>query len=241
MSYLRLVLSIVALVTSSSGAAAECDKPNLDWPNLGAYRAANANLSNEKSDEVRIVFMGDSITEFWDKSRVGLFANPALINRGISGQTTPQMLLRFRQDVVDLKPRAVVILAGTNDIAGNTGPATIEMIAGNIASMAEIAQVHGIKVVLSAVLPAAGFYWAPEQRPAARIADLNAALRELAAQRSYVFVDYHSAMKTSDLGLRKEFSDDGVHPNAAGYLVMTRLITQVLQNLSTSFAAVKIK
>lgn len=146
------------------------------------------------------------------------------MNRGISGQTTPQMLLRFRQDVIDLKPAAVVILAGTNDIAGNTGPMTLEQTAGNIFSMAELAKSNGIKVVLCAVVPAFDYPWRPGLEPAEKIARLNALLKNYAEQNGCTFVDYHSAMKDDRNGLRPDLGDDGVHPNLKGYQIMGPLV-----------------
>jgi lysophospholipase L1-like esterase len=168
--------------------------------------------------------MGDSITEFWTKS----YWNQTHINRGISGQTTPQMLLRFRPDVIALKPRVVVILAGTNDVAGNTGPATNEMIVDNIASMAELARAHHIKVVLASVLPAAGFYWNADARPAPQIADLNQKIKAYARAQKMTYLDYYSAMVDERPGLKKEYSEDGVHPNEAGYKVMIALVDKAI-------------
>jgi len=204
--------------------AADKDGPHPDWPNLNAYRTANSQLSLPAKDERRVVFMGDSITEFWTKAQW----HPQHINRGISGQTTPQMLLRFRQDVIELQPSLVVILAGTNDVAGNTGPATTPMIAGNIASMVELAQAHGIRVVLSSVLPASGFYWAPELRPAQQIVELNGQIQTLAKRYGCIYLDYFSPMVNEQLGLKREFSEDGVHPNEVGYITMARLAEKAI-------------
>jgi lysophospholipase L1-like esterase len=136
--------------------------------------------------------------------------------------------LRFRPDVIDLKPQVVVILAGTNDVAGNTGPASVEMIVGNIASMVELAKAHGIRVVLCAVVPAAAFYWNPELKPAEKIVALNVKLKELAAKNHIVYVDYYSPMVDDHLGLKKDYSEDGVHPNAAGYQVMIGLVDKAI-------------
>jgi len=159
------------------------------------------------------------------------YLNKPYINRGISGQTAPQMLLRFRSDVIELQPKIVLILAGTNDIAGNTGPVTNETIAGYIASMAELAQVHGIKVILCSVLPASSFYWIPEVKPAARIAELNKWIKDYAAKNSFVYVDYYAPMVDEHMGLKREYSEDGVHPNAAGYAVMMNLAEQAINSV----------
>ena len=214
--------TLLASAMLSLSLLAQAQDASQDWPKLAAYREANRPLVAAPADPRRVVFMGDSITEFWTQS----FWSRSLLNRGISGQTTPQMLLRFRPDVIDLKPTAVVILAGPNDVAGNTGPATEDMIAGNIASMAELAQVHGITVVLCAVLPADRFYWNPELRPADRIVALNERLKDYASRNKLVYVDYYTPMVNERKGLKKEYSEDGVHPNDAGYRLMTELVAQ---------------
>jgi lysophospholipase L1-like esterase len=218
---------IAALCIAQPPVAAD-DGAQQDWPNLTAYRYANTRLGPPAPHENRVVFMGDSITEFWEKTAPELFRNKSYINRGISGQTTPQMLVRFRPDVIDLKPGVVVILAGTNDIAGNTGPTTLDIIEGNMASMAELARAHGIKVVLSSVLPATGYWWNPEIKPATDIAALNLWLREFAGRSGFVYLDYHTQMKDADGGLQKVYSDDGVHPNAVGYQVMRSLAEKAI-------------
>ncbi|MDE2367886.1 MAG: SGNH/GDSL hydrolase family protein [Burkholderiales bacterium] len=208
---------LLALVCAAPTRAADDKGAVQDWPNLGAYRARNALLAPPAPGEQRVVFMGDSITEFWSPE---FFKNPRYINRGISGQTTPQMLLRLRADVIDLHPAAVVILAGTNDIAGNTGPASNETIEGNIESMAELAQVHGIQVVLCLLVPANAYPWSPSLKPAPTIIDLNRRIRAYAERHRLTLVDYYTPMVDDRLGLRREYSGDGVHPNAAGYRVM---------------------
>jgi lysophospholipase L1-like esterase len=209
--------------------AGKVDKHLEDWPDLNRYRAANKRLSAPAPDERRVVFMGDSITEFWDLARA--FPGRPYVNRGISGQTTPQMLLRFRPDVIELKPQAVVILAGTNDIAGNTGPMTDEEITGNLASMCELARAHGIRVVLASILPVhdyAGFL-ASESRPPRRIRALNEWMKNYAAQHGHAYLDYFSAL-TDDAGmLRAELADDGLHPNDKGYAVMAPLADKALR------------
>lgn len=167
----------------------------------------------------RVVFMGDSITEGWIKTDPSLFTG-GLVDRGISGQTTPQMLVRFREDVIALRPQAVHIMAGTNDIAGNTGAATIETVQGHLASMAELARAHGIKVLLASVPPAGAFPWSPDKRPAPQIAALNTWLRDYAGRNGFTYVDYHSAMARPDGAMKPGLADDGVHPTVAGYAVM---------------------
>lgn len=220
---------IVAVLLSAHALAADDKAAVVDWPNLAAYRAKNAALAPPAPGEGRVVFMGDSITEFWDRKSSDLFANKSYVNRGISGQTTPQMLLRFRADVIRLKPRVVVILAGTNDIAGNTGPASVEMIVDNIASMAELARAQGIRVVLCAVLPVRSFYWAPDLKPAATVVALNRQISEYAARNGLAYVDYYTPMVDEQAGLKREYSGDGVHPNGAGYQVMNPLVEAAIQ------------
>lgn len=200
----------------------EHDKQLLvDFGGFEQFKEDDVKLGEPAAGEDRVVFMGDSITEGWhlDES----FPSKPYVNRGISGQTTPQMLVRFRQDVVDLKPKVVIILAGINDIAGNTGPMTLEQTEENIASMADLAAANRIHVVLCSVLPAFDFTWAPGLEPAPKVALLNAWLRGYAAAKHYVYVDYYSAMKDDRGGLPATLSKDGVHPLPAGYAIMTPL------------------
>jgi lysophospholipase L1-like esterase len=157
-----------------------------------------------------------------------MFPGKPYVGRGIGGQTTPQLLVRFRQDVIALRPKVVVILAGTNDIAGNTGPSTLEMIEDNLASMAELAKANGIRVVLSSVLPAYDYPWRPGLEPAPKIAALNAWMKRYAATHGAVYLDYHSAMADERQGLPRELSEDGVHPNEAGYRVMAPLAERAI-------------
>ncbi|TPE46412.1 SGNH/GDSL hydrolase family protein [Pontibacter mangrovi] len=191
-----------------------------DWAQLSKYKAENAKLKAPVPGEQRVVFMGNSITEGWSNHNPEFFEGKPYINRGISGQTTPQMLVRFRPDVIDLKPAVVVILAGTNDIAGNTGPMTLEEIMGNIVSMAELAKANGIKVVLSSVLPAYDYKWSPGKDPVTKIATLNGMLKSYAAKNNLVYLDYYSAMADDRKGMQEKYTYDGVHPNKDGYLVM---------------------
>ncbi|RBN52006.1 acylhydrolase [Flavobacterium psychrolimnae] len=201
-----------------------------DWPNLNKYE--NANLKPTAPGQKRIVFMGDSITEFWSVTDSEYFAGKPYVNRGISGQTTPQMLIRFRADVIALKPVVVVILAGINDIAGNTGPATLDMIANNIFSMAELAKANHIKVILCSVLPAYDFSWKPNQNPAEKVVDLNKMIKKYADANGIIYLDYFSSMQDDRNGLKTAYSGDGVHPNKLGYQIMAPLaekaITEVL-------------
>ena len=201
---------------------------NADWANLGRYRQSNAELPAPARGERRVVFMGNSITDSWARSFPTMFPGKSYVGRGISGQTTPQMLVRFRQDVVALRPAVVVILAGTNDIAGNTGPSTLEMIADTLASMTEIARANGIRVVLSSVLPVFDYPWKRGLEPAPKIVALNAWIRAFAASHGATYLDYHSAMADERMGLRAELSSDGVHPNEAGYRLMVPLTEQAI-------------
>jgi lysophospholipase L1-like esterase len=199
-----------------------------DWPNLNRYKNENTALKPAESGQKRIVFMGDSITEFWSTVDSEYFSGKPYVNRGISGQTTPQMLLRFRADVIALNPAAVVILAGINDIAGNTGPMTIEMIRDNIFSMIELAKANHIKVILCSVLPAYDFPWKPNQEPIAKIKALNEILRNYALANEIVYLDYYSAMVDERKGLKADYSNDGVHPNKPGYQVMAPLADKAI-------------
>ena len=196
-----------------------------DFGELARYRAANAALPPAGPGVARVVFYGDSITDLWPLALS--FPGKPYVNRGISGQTTPQMLVRFRQDVIALAPRVVVILAGTNDIAGNTGPMTIEETEANIASMVEIARAHGVRVVLSSVLPVHDYtpqaHWAFPLRPPEKIAALNAWLETYAAQNGCVYLDYARAMTDERGFLQRDLAADGLHPNKAGYAVMAPL------------------
>lgn len=193
-----------------------------DFPWLARFKDADARLGSPAQGENRVVFMGDSITEGWHLDQS--FPGKPYVNRGISGQTTPQMVLRFHQDVVNLKPKVVVILAGINDIAGNTGPMTLEDIENNLAAMTEIATANGIKVVLCSVLPAFDFPWSPGQHPAPKVITLNEWIKSYAASQGYPYVDYYSAMKDDRGGLPATLSRDGVHPNEAGHTIMVPLV-----------------
>jgi lysophospholipase L1-like esterase len=207
-----------------------------DWAELGRFRQANAKVTAPAPGERRVVFMGDSITEGWrgtikpEGPEMGaFFAGRPYLNRGISGQTTAQMLVRFRQDVIALQPKVVVLLAGTNDIAGNTGEVTLEAIEGNLSTMAELAEAHHIRVLLVSVLPAAEYGWRPGRQPAPKILALNRWLGEYAAAHGLTYVDLHTAMSTPEGAMRRELSADGVHPNHVGYALMERLLRPALE------------
>jgi lysophospholipase L1-like esterase len=193
-----------------------------DFGWLARFKESDLALGPPAAREKRVVFMGDSITEGWKIEES--FPGKPYVNRGISGQTTPQMLVRFRQDAIALKPSAVVILAGINDIAGNTGPETLEQIEDNLASMADLAAANRIRVVLCSVTPAFDFSWSPGKTPAPKVAALNEWIKGYAAEKGYVYVDYYSAMKDDRGGLPATLSKDGVHPLPAGYAIMTPLV-----------------
>lgn len=211
---------ITVLFTMSSILVTEAQ----DWANLNRFREDNASLGSARTCDDRVVFMGNSITQGWIDQVPEFFAGRAYINRGIGGQTTPQMLIRFRQDVIHLWPKVVVILAGVNDIAGNTGPSTLEMIEDNIHSMTELAQAHGIQVVLCSVLPAYDFPWRPGLEPAPRVVELNKRLQKYAGQKGAVYCDFFTAMADERNGLPKELSEDGIHPNKEGYAIMAPIV-----------------
>jgi len=203
------------------------DPMRTDWANLKRFHDENMALPAPAAGEKRVVFMGDSITQGWVHN--GVPPEPedpekAYVNRGISGQTTPQMLLRFRQDVIDLKASVVVIFAGTNDVAGNTGDMTPEQTEGNLTSMAELAHANGIRVVLCSILPAFDFGWKRGREPAPKIVALNKWIKAYAESNGYVYVDFYSAMVDGRGGLPEKLSKDGVHPNPAGYAIMTPLV-----------------
>jgi lysophospholipase L1-like esterase len=202
-----------------------------DFGQLKRFQSANAKLGAPAPGESRVVFFGDSITENWPIATA--FPRKPYVNRGIGGQTTSQMLVRFRNDVIALRPKVVVILAGTNDIAGNTGPITPEDIQGNVASMVELARAHGIRVVLSSVIPVHNYTAASEltypRRPPEQIAGLNKWLKDYAAQSGSIYLDYAAAMSDDKRMLRRELAEDGLHPNKAGYAVMAPLAEQAIE------------
>jgi lysophospholipase L1-like esterase len=205
-------------------------RPNYDWGNMSRYAPENRTSRDPEPGEQRVVFMGDSITEAWVDRDPSFFEGRPYLGRGISGQTTPQMLLRFRQDVIDLRPKVVVILAGTNDIAQNTGPISLEQIAANLISMADMAKANNIRVLLCSVLPANFFGWRPQIEAKGQIAALNLLIQRYAAKGGAIYVDYYSAMVDEKKGMRDGLCDekDGVHPNLAGYKVMESIVEKAI-------------
>ncbi len=199
-----------------------------DWAQLRHFDTANKELPDAKTNESRVVFMGNSITIGWSDHQPEFFEGKPYVNRGISGQTTPQMLVRFREDVIDLKPKVVVILAGTNDIAGNTGPSSLQMIADNLMSMAELAEANSIKVVLCSVLPAYDYPWAQGLMPNEKIPVLNTMIKSYASRKGFVYLDYFSSMTDCENGLREDLGSDGVHPNKKGYELMAPLAEKAI-------------
>ena len=209
-----------------------------DWPDLARYAEANATLTPPPKFELRVVFMGDSITDAWVSPEFGgFFPGKSYVDRGISGQTTPQMLIRFRPDVIALQPKIVVILAGTNDLAGNTGPMTVEQIEANLISMAELAKANKIRVVLASVLPVSNYGHDRQgnpldmriNRPPGKILELNAWIKKYAAANGHTYLDYFSAMVDPQGLLQQDLSEDGLHPNAKGYAMMTPLAEQAIR------------
>ena len=202
-----------------------------DWPYLNKYKNENSFLNPPTSEEKRIVFFGDSITEGWKTVHPDFFVNKSYINRGINGQTTSQMLIRFRPDVIELKPKIVVILAGGNDIAENTGPISLETILGNLTSMCELAKANNIKVVLCSILPANDFPWKRGMEPATKIEALNEMIVNYAKANDITYADYYSSMKDEQKGLKATYSEDGVHPNKKGYCIMEPIIETIISKL----------
>ncbi|WP_243048770.1 GDSL-type esterase/lipase family protein [Dyella sp. RRB7] len=217
--------------TRTAYEAAELQRRATDWPHLGMYRGENASL-HVRPD---VVFIGCSITEIWQHGDASLFSN-GIVGRGISGQTSQQLLLRFYPDVVALRPKVVHILCGSNDIAGNTGPCTPQDYKNNIMAMMDLAFANGMAVVIGSIPPSNQFNHRPEMHPAARIAELNTWLREIAGKRGATYVDYFSALTDIDGSLPPKYSNDGLHPNAAGYEVMRPL---ALAAIRSSLAAAR--
>ena len=219
-------LSVVALFFAAAlgGNSAFCQ----DWPNLERYREANGVLLQQPAPKDRVVFMGNSITDNWAKFHPEFFKTNDFIGRGISGQVTSQMLCRFQSDVIALRPRIVVIMAGTNDIAQNNGYIAHEHILQNIQSMCELAKQNKIRPVLCSCLPAAAFKWRPEMKPAEDIKRLNEMIKAYAKANKIAYIDYHSALVDERGGLPQKFAKDGVHPNLEAYAIMEKIL---LENL----------
>lgn len=216
---MKKVIAICIALTIGVGASAQ------DWANFGRFEQANKAVTVKPF----AVFMGDSITEGWVKKDPDFFSNNNYVGRGISGQTTSQMLVRFQKDVVELAPKYVVILAGTNDIAKNGGDISIENIFGNIKSMCEIAKANKIKPIICSVLPAAGYRWRPEVKDSAeKVLELNRLLYTYAKKNKIKYVDYHSLLRDERNGLPKDLAPDGIHPNYECYQIMEKLVTEYL-------------
>ena len=224
--FVLMLISSMALLAQTNS-----PKPGDDWANLARFHEDNEKIGLPATGEKRIVFLGNSITEGWSKTDPAFFSGKPFVNRGISGQTTPQMLIRFRPDVIDLKPEVVVILAGINDIAGNTGPSTLEMIEDNLASMVDLAKSNRIRVILSSVLPAYDFPWRPGLQPAEKVVQLNAWIKNYAEANGCVYLDYFTSMADEIHALKAEYTYDGVHPNLAGYKVMEPLVESAIQKV----------
>jgi len=199
-----------------------------DWPELGKYSEDNKRYANLYDNEDRVVFMGNSITQNWETILPEFFKGKSYINRGISGQTTPQMLIRFRPDVIDLKPKVVIILAGINDIAENTGPSSVKMISDNIISMAELAKVNGIDVIISSILPAKDISWRPRVNPQSKISAVNKIIEQYAKENGIIYLDYYSSMVDKNNGLKTNYGSDSVHPNKKGYKIMSVLAEKAI-------------
>ena len=199
-----------------------------DWPELGKYSEHNKRYTNLYDNEDRVVFMGNSITQNWETTLPEFFEGKSYINRGISGQTTPQMLIRFRPDVIDLKPKVVIILAGINDIAENTGPSTVKMISDNIISMAELAKVNGIDVIISSILPAKDISWRTRVNPQSKISGVNKIIEQYAKENGIIYLDYYSSMVDKNNGLKTNYGSDSVHPNKKGYKIMSVLAEKAI-------------
>jgi lysophospholipase L1-like esterase len=217
--------SVPATDTATAKQIAAMETKLADWPQLGRYKAENAALAPAGAGEQRVVFYGDSITDGWGRrpDTGEFFPGKPYVNRGISGQTTPQMVVRFRQDVINLRPAAVVILAGTNDVAGNTGPMTPEMTEDNFRSMVDLAKANGIRVIVASITPAADYPWRKGLAPGPKIKALNSWLQGYCVNHSATYLDYYSALVDESGGMKEGTSFDGVHPNAKGYAIMAPL------------------
>ena len=236
MKWILLPVLAIGLLTSPAMAqqapapVKQEDPMRTDWANLARYAAANQQLPASVPGRPRVVLLGNSITEGWPKADPSFFANKSYeyVGRGISGQTSPQMLLRFRQDVLGSRPGVVAILAGTNDVAENTGPYSQQATLNNIMSMAELARANGVRVILCSVLPASEFRWRKGLGPGPKIVALNEQIKAYARQQGFVYLDYHAAMADEQQGLNPTLASDGVHPTLAGYQMMEPLLQQAV-------------
>ena len=202
-----------------------------DWADLSRFRYKNESMDYLQEGEKRVVFMGNSIFENWLRFDPEMWDNNSYVNRGISGQTTPQMLVRFRADVIDLKPELVVILAGTNDVAENTGPTTLKMILDNIFSMVQLAQTNDIEVIMCSILPAAQYPWNLYIKPIEKIEKLNIALKNYANAHDIEYIDFYSVMKNDEKGMLRNLTYDGVHPNVEGYELMRPILEESIKKM----------
>ena len=219
-----IILIFFSLIISNTSAQ--------DWANFKQFKDANSKLPLLRKGDSRIVFMGNSITIGWEETHPEFFENKPYINRGISGQTTPQMLVRFRADVIDIGATSVVILAGTNDIAGNTGPVTLDMILNNLKSMAEIALANNVKVILCSVLPAYDYPWSPKKHPNIKIPKLNSKIEKYAKKSGVYFLDYFKVLDNGNNGINKEYSYDGVHLTLKGYKLLEPLVEKAIKKVT---------
>lgn len=221
---------LLAIATIAMMALTTNAQRSKDWAQLYRYTGANIELNNQKNNGKRVVLLGNSITEYWVSKHPDFFKKTGYIGRGISGQTSYQFLVRFREDVVNLNPKVVVINAGTNDIAENTGPYFEERTLGNIISMVEIARANKINVILSSVLPCSKMYWSGARDVAQKIESLNKRIAEYAKKNKIPYIDYYSAMvEGEDRSLNHNYTQDGVHPNVAGYDVMEPLLVDAVR------------
>lgn len=229
----KVILISVVILLSNFSFAQKTEYGELmeqDWANLKKYKTENEKIIETKNYP-DVVFMGNSITEGWVNAQPQFFEKNNFAGRGISGQTTPQMLIRFMPDVVALNPKVVVILAGTNDIAGNTGFSSVEMITNNIKAMAQLAQANNIKVILASILPVYDYPWRPGLEPVQKIAEINTWLAKFAGENNHTYLDLFTPLKDKKEGLPKQYSEDGVHPNLAGYKVMAPLTKETIEKV----------
>ena len=227
LAFLLLTFSLI----SKNSSAQNHEKVNT-WANFEQFKNENDKLSRLKNGEERVVFLGNSITIGWQETHPEFFESKTYVNRGISGQTTPQMLVRFYADVIDIQATTVVILAGTNDIAGNTGPMSIDMILNNIKSMTDIALANNVKVILCSVLPAYDYPWSPNKNPNIKIPKLNSKIKKYAIETGVHYLDYFKALDNGNNGIDKEFSYDGVHLTLEGYKVLEPLLENALKKVT---------